>query len=633
MRKSIVAGLGFLLVAVACGREEFPLMGGGTSVPAGTLVGEGSSSGGGFADAGAIVTPFQPVFGPVVTAAVPPPPISGGTILVTQDGHTVVVADPDRDLVYVVDVTAQSVLQTIALQTGDEPGRLAEDGSGRVHVALRGGGALVTLDPASGTVLARRAVCPAPRGVAWDATTDTVVVACATGELVTLPSAGGAPTRTVTVERDLRDVLIVGGAISVSSFRSSELLQLASDGSVAQRITLAAGLGGSVSPQVAWRTVLDAAGETLILHQVHDDESVSTIVPGGYGGGPGGPGGLGDGGAPPFAGPTTGSSLGGSIVTADLTVLGADGALVSDQLLPGAALAVDVAVSPNGEYALIAAAGNAFSPLLQTVLYVPIGAIQNPTSLPMAQLTGVATAVAIDSAGEALVQMREPATLSILHPGTISHTDIALSSISRADSGSDIFHTQAGAMVACASCHPEGGDDGHVWTFDGDLRRTPSLRGTIAGTAPYHWPGDMVDFPTLVSNVYTQRMSGVLLDPPSVAALQGWVESIPAPPAPSWVDPAAAQRGQALFEGGSTGCTSCHNGVKFTNNATLDVGTGALFQVPPLIGVGWRTPLLHDGCAATLTDRFTTCATLGHGATASLTTENVSDLVAYLETL
>jgi len=42
---------------------------------------------------------------------------------------------------------------------------------------------------------------------------------------------------------------------------------------------------------------------------------------------------------------------------------------------------------------------------------------------------------------------------------------------------------------------------------------------------------------------------------------------------------------------------------------------------------------MHDGCATTLTDRFTSCATPGHGSTASLSTANVSDLVAYLETL
>jgi mono/diheme cytochrome c family protein len=454
-------------------------------------------------------------------------------------------------------------------------------------------------------------------------------VACATGELVTLPSAGGAPTRTVTVERDLRDVLVQDGAVSVSSFRSSELLDLASDGSVVQRVSMASSNAlaqvGNVTPQVAWRTLLDAAGDTVVLHQVHSDASISTTVPGGYGGAGGveGPEGFSDAG---------GADSGGTpIVLADLTVLGPDGSLLSDTILHGAAVAVDVAISPDGAHALVAAAGNAFSPLLQTALYFTIGSVD--ASLPMPQLPGPAVAVAFDAAGEALVQTLDPATLWIVTPGTAQSASIPLSSLSRTDSGNNIFHTQAGAMVACASCHPEGGDDGHVWTFDGDLRRTASLRGTILGTAPYHWPGDMPDFPTLLVDVYTIRMSGTILAPDAMTALQGWVESIPAPPAPSWVDPSAAQRGQVLFEGAGAGCTSCHSGTKFTNNATLDVGTGGAFQVPPLVGVGWRTPLLHDGCATTLTDRFVSCATSAHGSTSNLSTANISDLVAYLETL
>jgi cytochrome c peroxidase len=128
-------------------------------------------------------------------------------------------------------------------------------------------------------------------------------------------------------------------------------------------------------------------------------------------------------------------------------------------------------------------------------------------------------------------------------------------------------------------------------------------------------------------------MGGQSLMPDQMAALQGWVEAVPAPPAPTWVDVSAAARGQALFEGAKAGCSSCHSGTKLTNNQTLDVGTGAPFQVPPLVGVGWRAPFLHDGCAATLADRFGSCATPAHGNTASLTSANVSDLVAYLETL
>jgi hypothetical protein len=63
------------------------------------------------------------------------------------------------------------------------------------------------------------------------------------------------------------------------------------------------------------------------------------------------------------------------------------------------------------------------------------------------------------------------------------------------------------------------------------------------------------------------------------------------------------------------------------------VGTGGAFQVPPLVGLGWRAPFLHDGCAGTLADRFGSCATSGHGNTSSLSSGDLSDLVAYLETL
>jgi cytochrome c peroxidase len=99
------------------------------------------------------------------------------------------------------------------------------------------------------------------------------------------------------------------------------------------------------------------------------------------------------------------------------------------------------------------------------------------------------------------------------------------------------------------------------------------------------------------------------------------------------VDPASALRGQAIFTDTTVGCSGCHSGAKLTNNATLDVGTGGAFQVPPLIGVGWRTPLLHDGCAATLADRFGNCATPQHGQIGTLSSTNIADLVSYLQTL
>jgi DNA-binding beta-propeller fold protein YncE len=190
-----------------------------------------------------------------VVASVAPPPISGGTLLVLADGVTAIASDPDRAAVYVVNTATATVTATVALQPGDEPGRLVEDGAGRVHVALRGGSALVTIDPTTGTILERRSVCPAPRGVAWDPTRDAVWVACATGELLALPAAGGAALSSVTVERDLRDVLVQSdGSLAITTFRSAEVLRVATDGSVTRRDSLLSP-EPDFAPHVAWRSI------------------------------------------------------------------------------------------------------------------------------------------------------------------------------------------------------------------------------------------------------------------------------------------------------------------------------------------------------------------------------------------
>ena len=95
----------------------------------------------------------------------------------------------------------------------------------------------------------------------------------------------------------------------------------------------------------------------------------------------------------------------------------------------------------------------------------------------------------------------------------------------------------------------------------------------------------------------------------------------------------ATVRGRDLFAG-AAGCVTCHSGRRFTNNATVDVGTGGVFQVPSLVGVAHRAPFLHTGCAATLADRFGSCGGGdNHGATSGLGAADIADLVAFLSTL
>ena len=60
----------------------------------------------------------------------------------------------------------------------------------------------------------------------------------------------------------------------------------------------------------------------------------------------------------------------------------------------------------------------------------------------------------------------------------------------------------------------------------------------------------------------------------------------------------------------------------------------AMVKVPSLVGVGGRAPYMHDGCAATLRDRFGACGGGdNHGHTSQLSDAELADLIAYLDSL
>ncbi len=203
--------------------------------------------------------------------------------------------------------------------------------------------------------------------------------------------------------------------------------------------------------------------------------------------------------------------------------------------------------------------------------------------------------------------------------------------------GRDLFHQATPSGMSCASCHPFGREDSHIWNFiPMGLRRTPALGGGLLATAPFHWDGAEASIGQLMNDVFVNRMQGTPPDPSQVTAISEWLNGVPvahdhAPP-----DPDAVARGRALFQSPGVGCTLCHTGPHFTNNLTLDVGTGGSFQVPSLLGVGAREPfLLHDGSAANLEQRFEPWIGGGdlHGHTSQLTTAQIADLVSYLRSL
>ncbi|MBS2019836.1 MAG: cytochrome-c peroxidase [Deltaproteobacteria bacterium] len=594
-----------------------------------------------------------PTYGPTRHLAEAPPPISGGTLLVTRGGYAIA-SDPDRDRIFVVELATRQVKE-IELPARSEPGRAAEDDAGRVHVVVRNRGEVVSIDPKSGLVLARRSVCKMPRGITLAPTlgAPTMLVVCAGGELYDLPTSLGSNAAFIRrIGDDLRDVVVSGDRIYVSTFRSAEVMEIGLDGSVGQKLdinlrknpsfVIGAGLTRERTPRVAWRMIPSPSGGTpYVLHQLASNDAVplSSKEPSSQGR----TGGYGSGG--PVDSPC---GVGNEPVV--MTSL----ARPSDNAPTGvtsgiAALPVDVAT--DGESITLVAAGNGHTPERPQLFtfeasFAPTGRDKpsDPRFTDERMMRGCFSDVGGSSAevgqlvaaayagrGQLVLQSREPAQL-VLWPARVF---IPLSPESREDTGHAIFHSNSSVGLACASCHAEGGDDAHTWTFDRlGVRRTPSLLGTLEGTAPYHWDGDMAQLGTIADKVFTDRMQGPALDEPQKAVLQDWLFALP-PPAPRVEkEVASAVRGKALFEDAVVGCASCHSGPRFTTSASVDVGTGGTFQVPSLVGVGARAPFLHDGCARTLRERFLPrCTTDLHGKTSHLSSVQLEDLVAYLESL
>jgi cytochrome c553 len=253
-----------------------------------------------------------------------------------------------------------------------------------------------------------------------------------------------------------------------------------------------------------------------------------------------------------------------------------------------------------------------------------------PSSMPV---PGQPTAVGFTSDGTIVVQSREPAQLFLI--SSQASRIIDLGGDSRLDTGHELFHRDAGGGLACASCHGEGGDDGHVWQFAKlGARRTQAVNVGLRGTEPFHWSGDMKDLPTLMGEVFVTRMGGVPQSVERVDALASWLFAQRPPAGLRSADDPAVQRGETLFHSERAACGSCHSGENLTSNESKDVGTGGLFQVPSLVGIAYRAPFIHTGCAATLRDRFDpACGGDRHGDVSDLDEAQLDDLIAYLESL
>ena len=207
-------------------------------------------------------------------------------------------------------------------------------------------------------------------------------------------------------------------------------------------------------------------------------------------------------------------------------------------------------------------------------------------------------------------------------------------------------HLTPAGVVACNSCHADGGDDGLVWqlhagTVTPRLRRSQHLGVAPIGAAGLHWDAEFLTLGGLLQSTVPNLMGGdaLGLNPEEFSAYAHEIVQVPLPP-PG--DPLAIARGGALFASPALGCTRCHSGPNFTDlarhvalrpMATLAGDTLSAARTPSLRGVFLRAPYFHDGRAADLVALHQRSDLADHGDPTQLEPGDMADLVAYLNQL
>ncbi|MFT4626763.1 MAG: hypothetical protein ACI8PZ_005441 [Myxococcota bacterium] len=517
-----------------------------------------------------------------------------------------------------VDVEGGRRLDTIELGPDSVPFRIAlAEHEG--YVSLRGTGEIAVFDTLAITEVDRWSVCAEPRGLAVDG--DLLHVACASGALLALDRATGDEVRRVLLPNDLRDIVVEGDDLWVSRFRAAEVLRVNAAGKMVQRqsppvIQYNPQLGSGEQPfsaSVGWRLTPNPAGGVVLLHQRGLDGALDVVI---------------DVNAQVYYASDERCE---SVVVSSATAFDSDGVVESWGLF-AAPQVLDGFV--DGNELVIASAGAEF-----------LGAAQQHHSIRALQSSvvrcndgpgvqpeeGRLVAVARADSGHIVRMTQAPFTMT-LNGRTIVYMQ------SPTSSAFDMFHgptTDAG--LSCASCHPEGNDDGRVWRFEAHgPRRTHNLAVGLSGMEPFHWSGDMETMQELLVEVFEGRMmSGPdRIRQDSGGVMVAWLDAQLLHQSEPQLSADEVAAGQTLFWSEAVGCGTCHYGDAYSDGLSWDVGTGRMLQTPSLRGIGARGPYLHSGCADTLEARFSPeCTTDFHGTTSHLEAAEVGALVAYLHTL
>jgi len=345
--------------------------------------------------------------------------------------------------------------------------------------------------------------------------------------------------------------------------------------------------------------------------------------------------------------------------------------------------AADVAVSPDGRFALVTSSGSDRVAVVDVAKLIAMleGATERERRDVIPNHLGKSSEFVIKH----IATEMSPRGILVSHDGTAAYVANALDDsltvidmksleaveridlggskeITQARWGEQLFHSADIAFqrqFSCHSCHPDGHVDGITYDIEPDgIGLDPvdnrTLRG-ILDTAPFKWTG---------KNPSLSRQCGPRLavfftrvepfTPEELAAVDKYIQTIPRPPnrhRPHGADLTDAQRrGKKMFERTMTNdervipvdnrCVTCHFPPLYTDRTKRDVGTKmqldrhGLFDVPHLTNIYDSAPYMHNGISETLEEIWTRYNPEDkHGVTNDMTKDQLNDLIEYLKTL
>ena len=256
---------------------------------------------------------------------------------------------------------------------------------------------------------------------------------------------------------------------------------------------------------------------------------------------------------------------------------------------------------------------------------------ENKRLVSFSQIDGSLSIVGLDDFGKKDAQ---PVTIKLMRSNGLTE---------QAQAGRKLFFSGGDQRIskdgrACSSCHPDGRDDGLVWSTPDGPRQTIMLAGRVNRKGPFGWLGK---HETLQVHMQTtmKNLKGTGLDATQQDQLAAFLVSLKGP-AQKWRALTDQEtRGRDVFNSGDAQCASCHSEKSgFTDHDTHDVRSATTsdqtkqFLVPSLTNVGGSAPYFHDGRYATLDELIEKCdGTMG--STKQMSDGDKKALAAYLRTL